>query len=74
MVTDYGVCVNPNRKDILEQLEKTDLPLKTIDELAEIAESIVGVADPIEFEDKVVALVEYRDGTIIDVIKKPKYL
>ncbi|WP_455257268.1 citrate lyase subunit alpha [Peptoniphilus asaccharolyticus] len=74
LVTDYGVCVNPNRKDILEQLQDTDLPLKTIDELAEIAESIVGVADPIEFEDKVVALVEYRDGTIIDVIKKPKDL
>ena len=72
VVTDYGIAVNPRRQDILDQLAKTDLPLVTIDELIEKAEKIVGVAKPIEFEDQVVALVEYRDGTIIDVIRKPK--
>lgn len=74
LVTEYGVAVNPKRTDILEQLKQTNLPLVTMEKLADIAESIVGVADEIEFEDKVVALVEYRDGTIIDVIKKPKYI
>ncbi|MGO1580864.1 MAG: citrate lyase subunit alpha [Peptoniphilaceae bacterium] len=72
LVTDYGVSVNPNRKDIIKELEKTNLPLISIEKQCEIAEEIVGKADPIQFEDKVVALVEYRDGTIIDVIKKPK--
>lgn len=72
VVTDYGVAVNPRRKDILEQLSKTELPLVTIDELIEKAEKIVGVPKVIEFEDKVVGLIEYRDGTIIDVIRKPK--
>ncbi len=74
VVTDYGVAVNPLRQDILEQLQKTSLPLVTIDELIEKAEKIVGKPNPIEFEDEVVALIEYRDGTIIDVIRKPKKL
>lgn len=71
-VCDYGIAVNPRRKDIIEALEKTDLPLVTMEELCEIAESMAGVPKPLEFEDKVVALVEYRDGTIIDVIRKIK--
>lgn len=71
LVTDYGVAVNPKRQDILEQLQKTDLPLVTIEYLQQEAEKIVGKPNDVEFEDKVVALVEYRDGTIIDVIRKP---
>ena len=72
LVTEYGVAVNPDRPDILESLKKTDLPLKTIEELRDIAYDIVGEPEDIEFEDKVVALVEYRDGTIIDVIRQVK--
>lgn len=74
LVTDYGVAVNPRRQDILEQLQKTDLPLVTIEYLQEQAEKLVGKPNEVQFEDKVVALVEYRDGTIIDVIRKPKGL
>ena len=74
VVTEYGIAVNPRRQDILEQLQKTDLPLKTIEELCEIAESITGKPEPIEFDEKVVAIIEYRDGTIIDVVRKPKNL
>ena len=43
-----------------------------MDELIEKAKYIVGEAKPIEFTDEVVAVVEYRDGSIIDVIKKVK--
>ncbi|MDD7593192.1 MAG: citrate lyase subunit alpha [Peptoniphilaceae bacterium] len=72
VATDYGVAVNPRRQDLVEQLQKTDLPLKSIEELRDIAYGIVGEPKPIEFTDQVVALVEYRDGTIIDVIRKPQ--
>ncbi len=74
VVTDYGVAVNPLRQDLLKALKETDIPLKTIEELRDIAYTTCGVPDPIEFEDKVVALVEYRDGSLIDVIRKPKNL
>jgi citrate lyase subunit alpha / citrate CoA-transferase len=46
-----------------------DVPQFTIKQLKDIAYSIVGAPDPIEYGDKVVALIEYRDGTIIDVVK-----
>lgn len=72
LVTDYGVAVNPLRQDILEALAQTDLPLVTIEELRDKAYSIVGEPADIEFEEKVVALVEYRDGTLIDVIRQVK--
>lgn len=35
-----------------------------------MAETITGVPKPIRCTDRVVALVEYRDGSIIDVIRQ----
>ena len=73
VVTDYGVAVNPARPDILEALKAADcVPLKTIEELRDIAYSIVGEPDPVEFEDRIVGIIEARDGTIIDVVRKVK--
>ena len=72
LVTERGIAINPMRTDLIERFKDTKLPIKTIDELKEIAESFTGKPRNIEFDDKIVALVEYRDGTIIDVIKKVK--
>jgi citrate lyase subunit alpha / citrate CoA-transferase len=46
-----------------------DIPQYTIEELKEKAYSIVGQPEPIKYGEKTVALIEYRDGTIIDVVK-----
>ncbi|MGL4761045.1 MAG: citrate lyase subunit alpha [Sarcina sp.] len=72
VVTDRGIAINPNRKDLIETLSKTDIPIFTIEELKEKAYKLTGVPNKIEFDDKIVALVEYRDGSIIDVIRKVK--
>ncbi len=40
--------------------------------LQELAESLTGVPKPIETTDRVVCVVEYRDGTVIDVIREIK--
>ncbi|MFC0423627.1 citrate lyase subunit alpha [Lactiplantibacillus plajomi] len=74
IVTDYGVAVNPNRQDLLAAFKDTTIPLKTIEELRDLAYQYAGKPAPVEFDDQVVALVEYRDGTIIDTIRKPKHL
>ena len=75
VVTDYGVAVNPARPDILEALKKADcIPLKTIEELRDIAYNIVGEPDPVEFEDRIVGIIEARDGTILDVVRQAKTL
>lgn len=74
VVTDYGVAINPKRQDLLEAFQGTDLPLKTIEELRDLAYQYAGEPEELEFDDKVVALIEYRDGTLIDVVRKPKHL
>ncbi|MBQ1343301.1 MAG: hypothetical protein IIY40_03990, partial [Firmicutes bacterium] len=37
-----------------------------------LAESLCGTPKPIETTDKVCVVVEYRDGTVIDVIRQIK--
>ena len=73
VVTDYGVAVNPARPDLLETLQNADcVPLKTIEELRDIAYSIVGEPEKVQFGDRVVGIIEARDGTIMDVVRKVK--
>ena len=70
VVTDYGIAINPRRQDLIEVYKNSGLPLCTIEELRDIAYAIVGKPAPVVFEDRVVAVVESRDGTILDVIRK----
>lgn len=72
LVTDYGIAVNPLRPDLIKCLDEAGIPHKTIEELKEKAYSLVGTPDNLEWEDKVVAIVEARDGTILDVVRKIK--
>lgn len=70
LVTERGVAVNPRRTDLYEQFKAAGLPLKSVEELKELAEQIAGKPEDISTNDKVVAVVEYRDGTVIDVVKQ----
>ena len=72
LVTDYGIAVNPLRQDLIECLDKAGIKHVTIESLQEKAYSLVGEPDPLEWEDEVVAIVEARDGTILDVVRKNK--
>ena len=69
VVTEVGIAINPERKDLIEHFSNLDVPQFTIEQLKDIAYSVVGAPEPIEYGNKVVALIEYRDGTIIDVVK-----
>ena len=73
VITDYGVAVNPNRPDLLKCLEEADcVPLKTIEQLRDEAYAITGVPNPVEFGDRIVGIIEARDGTIMDVVREIK--
>lgn len=72
VVTEMGIAVNPKRQDLLEKLSKTNLPIKSIEELKNIAEKMTGKPQKIQTEKDIVAVIEYRDGTVIDVVKKVK--
>jgi citrate lyase subunit alpha/citrate CoA-transferase len=72
VVTERGIAVNPKRPDIVERLKGSALPLKSIEELHDIAIAMTGEPRSPEFEDRIVALVEFRDGTVIDAIRQLK--
>jgi citrate lyase subunit alpha/citrate CoA-transferase len=67
-VTEYGIAVNPRRQDLLEKFKASGLPLWNIQDLAALAEKVCGKPKAIPMADRVVGIVEYRDGTVIDVI------
>ena len=70
IVTDYGIAINPRRTDLLEAYRNSGLPLCTIEELRDIAYSLTGRPDDIRFRDRVVGIVEARDGTVMDVVRQ----
>jgi citrate lyase subunit alpha/citrate CoA-transferase len=69
VVTERGIAVNPRKKDLELRLKDANLPVYSIEELKQKAEKITGKPDPVESGDKIVGIVEYRDGSIIDVIR-----
>ena len=74
LVTDYGIAVNPLRQDLIQCLEKAGIKHISIEALKEKAYSLVGTPDDLQWKDKVVAIVESRDGTILDLVRKIKPL
>ena len=68
----YGIAVNPLRPDLIECLDNAGIPHVSIESLKEKAYSLVGRPDDLQWEDKVVAILEARDGTILDVVRKIK--
>ena len=70
VVTDAGIAINPKRQDLLDRLKGTDLPLVSIEELHEKAIAITGKPEKPKTKDRVVAVIEWRDGTIIDAVRE----
>ena len=70
VVTDYGVAVNPRRQDIIDALDKAGIKHVSIEYLRDLAYSKIGTPDSLQWEDKVVAVMEARDGTVLDVVRQ----
>ena len=70
IVTERGIAINPLRKDLLEKVKDSNLPIKTIHELKEEAEKICGKPEKPSLSDEVVAVIKWVDGTIIDSVRK----
>ncbi len=70
IITERGIAINPLRTDLLEKVQGSDLPIKTIQELKEEAEKICGVPAKPKFTDKIVCVVKWVDGTVIDVVRQ----
>lgn len=68
LVTERGVAVNPARKDLIQVFEASGLKLVNIDDLEKMARAIVGEKQAIKHTEKIVGLIEYRDGSIINLV------
>ncbi len=72
IVTERGIAINPARKDLIDRLKGSGLPLKTIEELKDEAEKICGKPQKPRFTEDIVAVIKWVDGTVIDVVRKLK--
>lgn len=70
IVTDQGIAVNPRRPEIEARLCAAHLDVTSIGELKARAENVAGTPEPLPFGEKIVGVVTYRDGTVIDVIRQ----
>jgi citrate lyase subunit alpha/citrate CoA-transferase len=70
IVTERGIAINPNRKDLLKAVKGSGLPIKPIEQLYEEVTGICGgkPTKPKLNKDKVVAVIKWVDGTVIDSV------
>ncbi len=73
VATERGLCINPRRKDLLEAVKESGLPIKDIRELQKEVDDICGgKPNPPKRSDEPVAVVKWVDGTVIDSVWKIK--
>ena len=70
IVTERGIAINPLRKDLIESTKGSGLPIKSIEELKEEADRICGIPEKPVFNDRVVAIIKWVDGTVLDVVRQ----
>ncbi len=69
IVTERGIAINPKRQDLIEATKRSSLPIRTIKELqGEVDEIIGGKPEKPKLSNKVVAVVKWVDGTILDSV------
>ena len=68
LVTDFGIAVNPIRKDITNNLSSLDMKIFTIEDLYKKAKELVGIPEKPKLTNKVVGVIENRSGEIVDYI------
>lgn len=70
VVTEAGISVNPRRGEVKERLIAAGLPVVPIEELHAKANHGLGKVRTLNGSSgEVVGIVEYRDGTVLDVIE-----
>ncbi|NHJ87010.1 MAG: citrate lyase subunit alpha [Asgard group archaeon] len=73
IVTERGVALNPNSPYANDIAKNKQLEIKSIEELKKEAEKLVG-GEPKKpkVTDNIVAVIEFRDGSVLDVVYQVK--
>lgn len=72
IVTERGICVNPNSPNLSQKLKEAGLKVVDINDLKKEVDGITGIPVEPEHTEQIVGVIEYRDGTIMDVIRGVK--
>ncbi|MGQ9707926.1 MAG: citrate lyase subunit alpha [bacterium] len=68
VVTELGIAINPKRQDLLAAVKGKNLPLKSLEEMKREVEQICGRPKKPERTSRVVAVVKWVDGTVLDSV------
>jgi citrate lyase subunit alpha/citrate CoA-transferase len=73
LVTDRGIAIHPRHQELIDHLKATTkLPIVDIHELYQMALDLTGIPEKVQHEDRIVALSQYRDGTLLDCVYQVK--
>ncbi len=69
VVTERGIAINPRRRDLIEAVKGSKLPIRPIEEIKKEVERICGgKPQKPKRSDRPVAVVKWVDGTLLDTI------
>ncbi len=68
VVTELGLAINPLRQDLLDAAQDKGLPLTTLGDIKAQVERLCGKPARPKLTDKVVAVVKWIDGTVLDSV------
>jgi len=74
VITERGIAINPKRKDLLKAVKNSSLPIKPIKDIYNEVNKICGgkPAKPKLNKNKVVAVIKWVDGTVLDSVFQVK--
>jgi citrate lyase subunit alpha/citrate CoA-transferase len=71
VITERGIAINPKRKDLIKATKNSGLPIRSITQIKKEIDGICGKpAKPKVDKDKVVAIIKWVDGTVLDSVYK----
>jgi citrate lyase subunit alpha/citrate CoA-transferase len=70
IVTERGIAVNPRREDLKERYVAAGLPVRELADIKREADRLIQPLRRPVFGDEVIALIEWRDGTVIDAVRR----
>ena len=74
IITERGIAINPKRKDLIDSVKNSRLPIKSIRTIKKEVDEICGgkPAKPNLDKNEVVAIIKWVDGTVLDSVFKVK--
>ncbi len=68
VITERGIAINPRRRDLLDAVAGSNLPIRPIEDLKAELDRICGVPAKPGLSNDPVAVVKWVDGTVIDAV------